>query len=216
MTGLTVWFTGLSGSGKSTLCQAVYEELVDEIGIPSQILDADEVRKHLCRGLGFSKEDRDENIRRIGYVAKLLTRNNILALVAAISPYREIRNEVRSAIGNFLEVYVHAPLAVCEERDPKGLYKKARAGEIRGFTGIDDPYEPPVAAEVECRTDRESVRECTLKVVSAILHFLNPSADVGAGDSDGHATASTRGSRHVPVSKPSRAAAGGASACVGH
>ena len=171
--GLAVWFTGLSGSGKTTLCRSVCTELLAR-GIGAEILDADDLRNHLNRDLGFSKEDRDENIRRIGFVAHLLTRKGLVALVAAISPYRSIRDEVRRTIRNFLEVYVDTPLSVCESRDPKGLYKKARAGEIRGFTGVDDPYEPPLSPEIHCATDREDLKVSTGKVVSDILGFHSP------------------------------------------
>jgi bifunctional enzyme CysN/CysC len=169
--GLTVWLTGLSGSGKTTICQAVHTELLAR-SLRTEVLDGDVVRRHLCRDLGFSKRDRDENIRRIGYVAQLLSRNGVIVLVSAIAPYRELRDEVRASIGNFLEVYVNAPLEVCENRDPKGLYKRARAGEFRGFTGIDDPYEPPLNPEVECRTSVESVKESVDKVVEAILKAI--------------------------------------------
>jgi adenylylsulfate kinase len=169
--GLTVWFTGLSASGKTTLCRAVYERLAAR-GCRLELLDGDTVRKHLSKGLGFSREDRDENIRRIGFVAGLLTRNGVIALAAAISPYRAVRDEVRASIGDFVEVYVNAPLEVCESRDPKGLYRKARAGQLPAFTGIDDPYEPPFDPEVECRTDRESLEECIAKVLSAIDRAL--------------------------------------------
>lgn len=168
-TGITVWFTGLCGSGKTTLSRALEQHLAAR-GYDLEVLDGDVMRQHLCKGLGYSKADRDENIRRIGFVAGLLTRHGVIALVAAISPYREIRDEVRRSIGSFLEVYVNAPLEVCEQRDQKGLYRKARAGEIRGFTGIDDPYEPPLQPEVECRTDIESVEECVAK----ILRVLEP------------------------------------------
>lgn len=171
--GLTVWFTGLSGSGKTTICRSVYTELLAR-GIRAKALDADDLRKHLNRDLGFSKDDRDENIRRIGFVAHFLSRSGVVALVAAISPYRSIREEVRRTIGNFLEVYVDAPLSVCEGRDPKGLYEKARGGEIRGFTGVDDPYEPPLSPEIHCSTDQENPRVSTDKVVSAIFRFLSP------------------------------------------
>ncbi|MGC1245171.1 MAG: adenylyl-sulfate kinase, partial [Spirulinaceae cyanobacterium] len=137
--GVTLWFTGLSGAGKTTITQALAEKL-RSMGCKLEILDGDIVRQNLTKGLGFSKEDRDENIRRIGFVSNLLTRNGVIVLVSAISPYREIRQEVKQKIGDFLEVFVNAPLNVCEDRDVKGLYKKARAGEIKGFTGIDDPY----------------------------------------------------------------------------
>jgi adenylylsulfate kinase len=136
------------------------------------MLDGDEIRTSISRGLGFSRADRDENIRRIGYVAHLLSRNGIITLVSAISPYRAVREEVRTSIGAFLEVYVNAPLEVCEARDPKGLYRRAHAGELKGFTGIDDPYEAPLAPEVECRTDRETVQESVNKVIAAILGVL--------------------------------------------
>jgi adenylylsulfate kinase len=127
------------------------------------------VRQNLTKGLGFSKADRDENIRRIGFVAHLLSRNGVIVLVSAISPYREIRDEVRARIGDFVEVFVNAPLPICEQRDVKGLYAKARRGEIRGFTGIDDPYESPLKPEVECRTDLENVADSAEKVIAALV-----------------------------------------------
>lgn len=166
--GLTVWFTGLSGAGKTTISRAVYEHLRAR-GLKVEILDGDVIREHLCRDLGFSKEDRDENIRRIGFVANLLTRNGIIVLVSAISPYRAMREEVRRSIGSFLEIYVNAPLEVCEERDPKGLYKRARAGLIADFTGIGAPYEPPLISDVECNTDREALELSVNRVVERIL-----------------------------------------------
>jgi adenylylsulfate kinase len=129
------------------------------------LLDGDEVRRHLSKDLGFSRQDRDENIRRIAFVAELLSRNGVIVLVSAISPYRAAREEARRRIGSFVEVFVNAPLAVCEQRDVKGLYKKARAGEIAGFTGIDDPYEPPLAPEVQCDTDQETEAESVAKVI---------------------------------------------------
>jgi adenylylsulfate kinase len=165
--GVTVWFTGLSGAGKTTISLAVEKKLLS-YGHRVEILDGDVVRQNLTKGLGFSKEDRDENIRRVGFVAGLLTRNQVSVLVSAISPYREIRQEVRHRIGNFVEVYVNAPLLVCEQRDVKGLYKKARSGEIKNFTGIDDPYEPPLNPEVECRTDLESLEESVSKVLAKL------------------------------------------------
>lgn len=165
--GVTVWFTGLSGAGKTTISRAVGNRL-KSYGQKLEILDGDVVRLNLCKGLGFSKEDRDENIRRVAFVAGLLTRNQVTVLVSAISPYREIRQEVRQRIGNFVEVYVNAPLQVCEQRDVKGLYKKARAGEIKNFTGIDDPYEPPFNPDVECRTDLETVEESVSKVLAKL------------------------------------------------
>ena len=169
--GLAVWFTGLSGAGKTTICHSVYTELLAR-GIRAEFLDADELRKHLNSDLGFTKEDRDENIRRIGFVASLLTRNCVVALVAAISPYKAARDEVRRTIGDFIEVYVDTPLNICEERDPKGLYKRARAGQIHAFTGIDDPYEPPVKPELRCDTEHDTLKANTDKVVAAVLNFL--------------------------------------------
>jgi adenylylsulfate kinase len=169
--GLTVWLTGLSGAGKTTICNAVYSALIGR-GYRAEVLDGDALRKHLSRDLGFSKEDRDENIRRIGFIADLLTRNGIVVLVAAISPYRSVRDEMRRKIGRFMEVFVDASLAVCEQRDPKGLYRKARSGELSGFTGIDDPYQEPLSAEVRCQTDFESPQASSLKVISAVIEYL--------------------------------------------
>ncbi len=165
--GVTVWFTGLSGAGKTTIAKGVAAELKKR-GYKVERLDGDIIRQNLTKGLGFTKEDRDENIRRIGFVAQLLTRNNVIVLVSAISPYRRVREEVRQRIGDFVEVFVNAPLEVCEKRDIKGLYKRARAGEIKNFTGIDDPYEPPINPEVECRTDRESIEESVAKVLQKL------------------------------------------------
>ena len=170
--GLTVWFTGLSGAGKTTICNSVRTELIGG-GYRAETLDGDVIRKQLWPDLGFSKADRDENIRRIGFLAQLLTRNGIIVLVAAISPYRAARDEVRNNIGRFLEIYVDAPLSVCEQRDPKGLYKRARSGELRRLTGIDDPYEAPLSAEVRCATDQDSVKTCSDQVVCAILKYLS-------------------------------------------
>jgi adenylylsulfate kinase len=163
--GATVWFTGLSGAGKTTIRMAVEKELRDR-GLKVEVLDGDIVRQYLTRDLGFSKADRDENIRRIGFVSHLLTRNGVIVLVSAISPYAAMRQEVRGQIGDFIEVYANAPLSVCESRDVKGLYKKARAGEIKQFTGIDDPYEAPTNPEVECRTDLEALEESAAKVLN--------------------------------------------------
>lgn len=165
--GCTVWFTGLSGAGKTTITRAV-EQKLREAGYKIEILDGDIIRENLTKGLGFSKADRDENIRRIGFVAQLLTRNGVIVLVSAISPYRIVRDEVRQKIGDFVEVFVNAPLATCEERDVKGLYKKARAGEIQQFTGISDPYEPPLNPEIECCTDLEDLEESVNKVLTTL------------------------------------------------
>jgi bifunctional enzyme CysN/CysC len=166
--GLTIWFTGLSAAGKTTVCDAVATELLAR-GLRVEILDGDAIRNHLCKDLGYGKRDRDENIRRIALIAQMLTRNGIVVLVSAISPYREARNEARCTISQFIDVYIDTPLAVCELRDPKGLYSKARSGQIRGFTGVDDPYEPPLHAEIVCNTEHESIRQSTLKVVDAVL-----------------------------------------------
>lgn len=170
--GLTVWFTGLSGAGKTTICKSVHAELSTR-GYRTEMLDADVVRKQFWPDLGFSRVDRDENIRRIGFLAQLLTRNGIIALVAAISPYRAARNEVRDRIFRFLEVHVDAPLHVCEERDPKGLYRRARSGDLHGFTGVDDPYEAPLAPEIRCATDQETAETCRDQVVSVVLEYLS-------------------------------------------
>lgn len=171
--GVTIWFTGLSGAGKSTIAHAL-ENRFREAGLKFEILDGDVVRQNLSKGLGFSKEDRDTNIRRIGFVAHLLTRNGVIVICAAISPYRAIRDEVRELIGDFVEVFVDCPLAVCEERDVKGLYRKARAGEIKEFTGISDPYEPPLHPEVVCHTDRETPQQSAQKIINRLveLHYL--------------------------------------------
>jgi adenylylsulfate kinase len=165
--GVTLWFTGLSGAGKTTISQAVVAEL-QKRNRNVEVLDGDIVRQNLSKGLGFSKEDRDTNVRRIGFVANLLSRNGVVAITAAISPYRVIRDEIRGQADNFLEVYVKAPLEVCEQRDVKGLYAKARAGEIKGFTGIDDPYEAPDNPEVVCETHLETVPESVAKVMGAL------------------------------------------------
>ena len=145
--GFTLWMTGMSGAGKSTVANILLERF-RQAGAKIELLDGDVVRTHLSKGLGFSKEDRDENIRRIGFVCELLSRNGAIALVAAISPYREVREELRGRIENFVEVHCQAPIEVLASRDVKGLYKKALAGEIPHFTGISDPYEPPTNPEV--------------------------------------------------------------------
>jgi adenylyl-sulfate kinase len=157
--GFILWFTGLSGAGKSTLAQYITPKL-EELGVAVETLDGDEVRENLSKGLGFSKEDRDTNVRRIGFVANMLARNGVCSITAAISPYRGIRDECRKmAQAPFIEIYVEAPLAVVEERDTKGLYKKARAGEIKQFTGISDPYEAPENPEITVHTGDQSIEE---------------------------------------------------------
>jgi adenylylsulfate kinase len=168
--GAVMWFTGLSGSGKTTIAHIVEDKLL-EAGVPVEILDGDVVRENLSKGLGFSKEDRDINIRRIAFVAHLLQRNGVFVITAAISPYRAIREEARAMIKDFLEIYANAPIEVCEERDVKGLYAKARAGEIKGFTGVDDPYEPPSGPEVEAKTDKETPEESAQKVIDKLIEM---------------------------------------------
>ncbi|MEO8592565.1 MAG: adenylyl-sulfate kinase [Candidatus Solibacter sp.] len=161
--GFTLWFTGMSGAGKSTI-SGLLEHQLRQLGARVEVLDGDVVRTHLSKGLGFSKEDRDENIRRIGFVCELLSRNGVIAMAAAISPYREVRDEVRSRIPNFVEVYVECPVAVLAERDVKGLYKRALAGEIAQFTGITDPYEPPLHPEVTVNSSTETPEQSVGKI----------------------------------------------------
>jgi adenylyl-sulfate kinase len=161
--GFAVWFTGLSGAGKSTLSERLMARL-REGGAKAELLDGDIVRTNLSRGLGFSREDRDTNIRRIGFVAELLSRNGVIVVVAAISPYRETRDEVKRRIPDFVEVFVDCPIEVLAARDVKGLYSKALSGEVGNFTGISDPYEPPLDADVVIRSDRETVDESFGKI----------------------------------------------------
>ncbi|MCL4123788.1 UNVERIFIED_CONTAM: hypothetical protein GTU68_055287 [Idotea baltica] len=166
--GFTLWFTGLSGAGKSTLAEYL-APVLKERGVKVEVLDGDEVRQNLSKGLGFSKEDRDTNITRIGYVANLLSRNGCGAITAAISPYASVRQQVRDLTqAKFVEVFVFAPLETVEERDTKGLYKKARSGEIKNFTGISDPYEAPENAEVTVDTSKQSIEESA----EVILKYL--------------------------------------------
>src|SRR5712664_981014 len=165
--GFVVWFTGLSGAGKSTIANALKAEL-ELRGRHVELLDGDEVRTHLSKGLGFSKEDRDTNIRRIGYVARLVARSGGVAITAAISPYREVRDEVRAQTPNFVEVFAHAPIETLVERDVKGLYRKALAGEIKNFTGVSDPYEEPRHPEVLCDTSKETLQQSLAKVIDAL------------------------------------------------
>ena len=165
--GFTLWFTGLSGAGKSTLAGHVAAELRRR-GLQVEILDGDEVRTNLSKGLGFSKEDRDTNIKRIGYVCKLLTRNGVVTISAAISPYRDIRDYNRQQIGRFIEVYVKCSIEELTRRDVKGLYKKALAGEVKNFTGVSDPYEPPLDPEITVDSERQSEAES----IRTILDYL--------------------------------------------
>ena len=168
--GFTLWFTGLSGAGKSTLATMVAERL-REAGRRVELLDGDEVRKNLSYGLGFSKVDRDANILRIAYVARLLSRNGVVAITAAISPYRDIRDQARAEISRFVEVFVDCPLEVCEQRDVKGLYKKARSGEITQFTGISDPYEEPENPEIHLHTDTENPEQDVEIILTKLRHL---------------------------------------------
>jgi adenylylsulfate kinase len=164
--GFTLWFTGLSGSGKTTVTNQLVKELRKR-DIPLEVLDGDIVRENLSKGLGFSKEDRDTNIRRIAFVANLLSRNGVPTITAAISPYREIRNEAREMMDDrFIEVYAKASVEVCEQRDVKGLYAKARSGEIKEFTGVSDPYEPPENPEIVIETETQSPEESAQQILS--------------------------------------------------
>jgi adenylyl-sulfate kinase len=168
--GFTVWFTGMSGAGKSTLSHLL-ELRLRALGGKVEVLDGDIVRTHLAKGLGFSKEDRDENVRRIGFVCELLSRNGVIALAAAISPYRAARDEVRARIPGFVEVYVGCPLEVLVERDVKGLYKKALSGELPQFTGISDPYEAPLAPEVTVNSSVETPEQCLEKIWTVLKNL---------------------------------------------
>ena len=165
--GFTIWFTGLSGAGKTTIAEAL-APVLRERGLKVESLDGDVVRTNLSKGLGFSKEDRDTNILRIGFVSHLLSRNGVVVLASAISPYRDVRDEVRGQIGDFVEVYVQCPLDALVKRDVKGLYEKALRGEIANFTGVSDPYEEPLNPEVVVETDKETVEESLAKVLAAL------------------------------------------------
>ena len=180
MKGFTLWFTGLSGAGKTTLASRC-EEIFLERGMKVEVLDGDVVRTNLSKGLGFSKEDRDTNIRRIGWVCHILTRNDVVAIGAAISPYQAIRDENRKMIGRFVEVYCRCPIEVLKKRDPKGMYEKALRGEIKGFTGVDDPYEPPEKPEVVIESDKESVDQSVAKIIRTLelLGYIPSTGEVG-------------------------------------
>ena len=185
-TGFTIWITGMSGSGKSTVT-AILERELRAVGLRVEVLDGDVVRAHLTRGLGFSREDRDEHIRRVGWVCELLSRNDVVAIAAVISPYRAVRDEIRERIGRFVEVYMEASLDVLVERDVKGLYRRAMSGEIEHFTGVDDPYEPPLRPEVVCHSDgRETPDESVAKVIGALnrLGYMRPNAESGPVQAD--------------------------------
>jgi adenylylsulfate kinase len=188
-TGFTIWFTGLSGAGKSTLSEAIQKRL-NAHGRNVEILDGDVVRTHLSKGLGFSREDRDTNIKRIAFVCSLLTRNGAICISAAIAPYREAREWARKEIGNFVEVYVKCPIEVCRERDVKGLYKLVDEGKIKNFTGVDDPYEEPENPELVIETNKESVEESVNRILAKLVElgylepdFLQEKSDVKAGSS---------------------------------
>jgi adenylylsulfate kinase len=167
-TGATIWLTGLSGAGKSTISGLLGERL-SAMNQRVEVLDGDEVRRNLSAGLGFSKADRDTNVRRIGYVCHLLSRNGVIAISAAISPYRAVREELKQQIPNFLEVFIDCPLKVCIERDVKGLYARALRGEIPAFTGVSDPYEAPLSPDLIITTDKESVQDSVAKITALLI-----------------------------------------------
>jgi adenylylsulfate kinase len=176
--GATLWFTGLPASGKSTIARIVYEALRTR-GIPSELLDGSEVRESLSRGLGFGREDREEHVRRMGYVAKLLSRNGVIVIVSAVSPYRATRDEVRQNVSNFVEVYVDCPADECERRDSEGQYQRARRGEIPEFTGVNAPYEAPERPEVHIFSAQESPETAAWKVLRTLelLRLIASSED---------------------------------------
>ncbi len=192
--GFTVWFTGLSGSGKTTVSRLVGKELRAR-GYKVEVLDGDLVRENLSKGLGFSKADRDTNIRRIGFVCELLTRNDVVAIAAAISPYRAVRDENRARIGRFVEVYCECPIEILSQRDVKGLYKQALAGEIQNFTGVNDPYEPPLHPEAVIESDKETPEQSAAKVIAKLeqLGYIRK-----RGAKERHVIASTRRARSNP------------------
>lgn len=165
--GVTIWLTGLPSSGKSTLANGLARELKAQ-GLPVEVLDGDVVRTHLSKGLSFSREDRDLNVKRIGFVSHLLTKHGVTVIVAAVSPYREARDWCRRQVGSFVEVFVQTPVAVCEQRDVKGLYGKARAGEIQGFTGVDDAYEEPLNPEIAVQTASETAEASVAKILTRL------------------------------------------------
>src|SRR6266852_4378593 len=175
--GCTIWLTGLSGAGKSTIAQLL-EKRLKEHGMKVEVLDGDVVRTHLSKGLGFSRADRDTNIKRIAFVCALLTRNGVISIAAAISPYRETRAWARQEIGNVVEVYVKCPVEVCRQRDAKGLYKLADAGKIPDLTGVNDPYEEPESPELLLETDKQTIAECTDRILARLeeLGYLEPAA----------------------------------------
>src|SRR5437867_5480564 len=173
--GCTIWFTGLSGAGKSTLAEVI-EQRLKAFGRSVEVLDGDIVRTHLSKGLGYSREDRNTNIQRIAFVCNLLTRNGVIAIAAAISPYREAREWAREEIGNFVEVYIKCPIEVCRQRDVKGLYKLVDEGKLKGFTGVDDPYEEPEHPELVVETNNETIEESVERIFATLeeLGYLEP------------------------------------------
>ena len=193
--GLTIWLTGLSGAGKSTIAKHVAARLRDG-EFPVEVLDGDVVRQNLCADLGFSKEDRDTNIRRIGFVADVLTRNGVVVIVAAISPYEAAREEVREHIGRFLEVYVRCPFDVLVQRDTKGMYQRALHGEIDHFTGVSDPYEEPPSPDLIVDTNAETVEESVARVLAAVTARLS---DPGSRDGSRPSSATTQQSPRTPI-----------------
>src|SRR6266516_6955205 len=174
-TGFTIWFTGLSGSGKSTLSEVI-EHHLKALGRNVEVLDGDIVRTHLSKGLGFSREDRDTNIKRIGFVCGLLSRNGVICISAAIAPYAEARDWARKEIGNFVEVYVRCPIEVCRQRDVKGLYKLVDEGKIKNFTGVDDPYEEPEHPDVVVESDKQTPNESVTRIFTKLIElgYLEP------------------------------------------
>ena len=186
--GVTVWFTGLPCSGKTTVSQVVAKRLRD-CGLNVEVLDGDVIRTNLSKGLGFSKVDRDTNVRRVGFVCNLLSRNGTVAIAAVVSPYRNIRQELKDGIERFVEVYVNCPVEECQRRDVKGMYAKALRGEITSFTGVDDPYEEPETAEVELQTQNEDVEESATKVIAVLeaQGLISPCASQPTPAGDRHA-----------------------------
>jgi adenylylsulfate kinase len=166
-----LWLTGLSGAGKTTIACQLERDLREQ-GSLVELLDGDAVRKNLSKDLSFSREDRDTNVRRVGYVANLLSRNGVIAIVSMVSPYRAVRDDLRQTVEKFVEIYVNAPLEVCEARDIKGLYAKARLGQIKAFTGIDDLYEQPLNPHITCYTSEETIEQSVAKIMTWLTHYF--------------------------------------------